>query len=544
MKEIKNKPENQGEKKFSFDMIWNDRYLRSIFLAGCAIILAALLYVVLRYTLLRPEEEIPEAERPFIVEKITEDQIQSIRVKNAYGGFYYYRGEDDAFYFEGAESMLYDASGAWMDNTSENMNDVLSSVSMTQSLTLLLGNMRATEEVIGYNKDNLSAYGFDDGGKSVVELTYQKDGANITKTVRFGNRTVAGNAYYVMVDGTEALYTLNDTYITRCLFCDVKDYFLPDVALAVPGGDYMNISELSIKKRGETFISFHSLSEDEKESLGDVFTHAFTVPAGYYPAEEKLQSFLETFSDFSGSTVVEFNLSSLLEDPAKREEAFEIFRKYSLVDLENKWVYELFYKYEEQNFDSTLYISQKLEVQNEADENGEKKYVYYVYSPGFDCIVEFDADTLPWVEWDRITFMDNHSFIVAIDKVGSIEFSYENTSAKFTLQGEGQDLKITSSNGVKVVTDNFRQLYKAILYTTLDGYAQKPEAASKILTMKITLRDGKTFNYEFFGMTARKAYYTMNGSGEFYINRDYVKQLMYACTGILNGETITVETKQ
>lgn len=544
MKDMKQTPASQEKKKFSFDMIWKDRYLRSIFLAACVIVLAALVYVVLRFTLLKPEEETPEAERPYIVEKLTEDQLQGIRVENDLSAFSYYRGEDNNFYFKGAESMLYDTSADWMDQNTESIDDVLSSVSMTQSLTLFLSNMRAAEVVDGYNKDNLEAYGLGNGGKAVVELSYVKDGASVTKTVRFGNPTVSGNAYYVMVDGDDSLYTLRDTYISRCIFCDVKDYFLPQVALPVSSSEYMNVSDLSIKKRGETFLALHSLTEEEKESIGDTFTHVFSEPAGYYPSSENLQSFLETFTSFSGTSVVEFDIASRLEDPAKREEVYELFRDYSLVDPENRWVYELYYKYEKQNYDTTLYISQKLEVQNEADENGEKKHVYYVYSPGFDCIVEFEADTLSWVEWDRITFMDNHSFVVSIDKVASIEFAYESTAAKFSLTGEGQDLKVTCSTGVKVDTDNFRQLYKAILFTTLDGYAQKPEAANKILTMNITLRDGKTYYYEFFGMTARKAYYTLNGSGEFYINRDYIKQMVAACTGILNGEKVIVDAKQ
>lgn len=543
-KKTESASETVTKKKFSFDQIWNDRYLRSIFLAACVVLAAVLVYTVLHFTILRPEEETPEPERPYIVEKLTEDQIQSIKVQNALGDFLYYRGEDDNFYFEGAESMLYDTSSDWLENNSENMDDILSSVSMTQSLTLLLSNMRAAEEVIGYDKANLAAYGMGEGGKAVVELTYMKGDDKITKILRFGNLTVSGDAYYVMVDGSDSLYTLKDTYISRCIFTDVKNYFRPQVAISPSSGDYMDISSLSVKKKGETFISLRAMKEEEKESLGDVFTHLFLTPEGYYPSEENLQIMLETFLSFSGKEVVEFDIASRLEDPEKREEVFDIFREYSLVDAQNRWVYELNYKYDQQDLETTLYISQKLEVADESAPEGEKEYVYYVYSPGFDCIVEFSADTLPWVEWDLITFMDNHSFIVSIDKVSSVRLSYESTDATFTLTGEGQALKVTSSTGVKVDTDNFRQLYKAILYTTLDGYAEKPAEASKILTLVITLRDGTKYEYDFFGMTARKAYYTLNGSGEFYINRDYVKQMMYACTGILNGETVTVDRKQ
>jgi hypothetical protein len=61
--------------------------------------------------------------------------------------------------------------------------------------------------------------------------------------------------------------------------------------------------------------------------------------------------------------------------------------------------------------------------------------------------------------------------------------------------------------------------------------------------MKISLRDGTTYDYEFFGMTARKAYYSLNGSGQFYINRDYVKQIISACTAVMNGDEVVVDRK-
>jgi hypothetical protein len=273
----------------------------------------------------------------------------------------------------------------------------------------------------------------------------------------------------------------------------------------------------------------------------ELFTHVFTNPEGYYPSTDSLQKILETFVNFSGEEVVEFNLSDKLSDPEKYEEAQKIFRLYSLADADNNWNYELYYKYKD--FDITLYISTRLEVTDSQEDAEESKYIYYVYSPDFDLIVEFDAEKLSWVEWDLLTLLDNHSFSVSIDQVASIELSYEDTHAKFTLQNTDSNLAITSSNGVKVVTDNFRQLYKAILFTTMDGYAVQPEEAAQILQMRILLRDGKEYSFDFYGMTARKAYYTLNGSGEFYVNRDYIKQIISACNGILAGETVVVDRK-
>ena len=44
-------------------------------------------------------------------------------------------------------------------------------------------------------------------------------------------------------------------------------------------------------------------------------------------------------------------------------------------------------------------------------------------------------------------------------------------------------------------------------------------------------------------MTARKAYYQLDGAGQFYINRDYVKQIISATTSLLNGEEVVADRK-
>ncbi len=540
--------------KFSLPALWQDKRMRSILISAAVILLCVIIYVVLLLTVLKPEvkEELPtvgnhgeqmQSGRPFVVDPVEVNRVLGIKVDNEFGGFNYYKGDDGAFYFEGAEAMYYDQTSDWMNGAEgQDLSNLMESVSMVESLVNLVRYMLATEEVVGYNKDNLQAYGLENGGKAAVTLTYSNDkGETESATVRFGNLTVSGSGYYVMVDGRDALYILQDTYITRCIFTDIKSYLLPQVAPPVSSTGYVDVKELTIKKKGETFASIRDLTDEEYKQAGEMFTHVFDSPSGYYPSTDNLQKLLERFISFTGESVIEYDITRRLQDPLLREEVQKLFRHYSLMDSENRWHYELFYRYD--SFNITLYISEKLEVtSNETD--AEPTYIYYVYSPDFDLIAEFDAADLEWVEWDLLKLLDNHSFSVSIDQVSTVELSYEDTNAKFTLQDTGDNLKVTASNGVKVDTDNFRQLYKAILFTTMEGYADKPAEADSILKLKIRLRDGKEYNYEFFGMTARKAYYTLNDSGEFYINRDYVKQIISACTGILNGETVTVDRKK
>ena len=533
--------------------VWSNKRLRSVFLAAFAILLSVAVYVVLLNTVLKPEEndELPTVGkhgeemangRPFVVDPFDADKLLGIQVENEFGGFHYYRGEDGNYYFENAEAIFYDQTSDWMNNTSQDMSNILESVSMVDSLVNMIRYMLANEEVEGYNKSNLSAYGLEGRGKAAATIRYENEnGEEDSKTVFFGNPTISGSGYYVMVEGRDALYVLGDTYITRCIFTDVRAYFLPQVAPSVDNSSYMDVKKLTIKKNGETYISLRELTEEEFSDNGELFTHVFEVPEGYYPSSENLQILLENFTSFIGESVVEYNIAEKMNDLTQADEMYQKFRDYSLMDANKKWNCELYYQYAD--FDITLYISQKLEVVNDTSTDGEALYVYYIYSPDFDLIAEFNAENLEWLEWDLLTLLDNHSFSASIDLVSSISLSYDNTNAKFTLQDEKENLKVTSSNGVKVDTDNFRQLYKAILFTTMDGYADKPEEAKKILTLDILFRDGKKYHFEFYGMTARKAYYTLNGSGEFYINRDYVKQMISACNGILKGEQVTVDWK-
>lgn len=548
------KEKNNQEKKFSLVKIWQDKRLRAILVSSVIILICALIYIVLLFTVLKGEEkEVMPTEgnhgeqmvngRPFVIDPVSSDRILSIDVENEFGGFRYYLGEDDQYYFENAEFMFYDQNTDFTDEETGNPTDVLSSLSMVDSLVSLARYMLATEEVVGYDKTNLAAYGLEERGQAAITLTYlnEKD-EPVSKTAFIGKPTVSGSGYYVMAEGREALYIVADNYLSKCIFTDVKAYFLPRVALPASSTEYNDVKELVIKKKGNVFASLRDLTDEEYKEAGELFTHVFTNPAGYYPSADNLQTLLETFVSFTGDEVIEYDIARRLSDPEQKDAVLDLFHHYSLMDTDNRWIYELYYKYAD--FDATLYISEKLEVtSDQSAESDEKKYIYYIYSPDFDLIAEFDASKLKWVDWEILDLLDNHSFSVPIDNVSSMEFSFEDTYAKFSLQGEKENLKVTSSNGVKVDTDNFRQLYKAVLFTTMDGYASKPEEADEILKLDILLRDGNEYHYVFYGMTARKAYYSLNGSGEFYINRDYVKQMMTACTDILEGKTVTVDRK-
>ena len=275
------KSQDSKMKRF-FASLWQDKRMRSIVVSAGVILLCALTYVVLLLTVLKPEvkEELPTegnhgeemvSGRPFIVDPVAVDKVRGIKVDNEFGGFNYYQGDDGQFYFEGAETMFYDQTSDWMkDAQGKDLSNLMESVSMVDSLVNLIRYMLATEEVEGYSKDNLAAYGLEGDGKATVTLTFENDQGKIeSKTVRFGNPTVSGTGYYVMVDGRDALYILQDTYITRCIFTDIKSYLLPQVAPPVSATAYVDVKELVIKKKGETFAGIRDLSDEEYKQSGE-----------------------------------------------------------------------------------------------------------------------------------------------------------------------------------------------------------------------------------------------------------------------------------
>ncbi len=543
------------ETKKGLPSAFQNKRLRVIILIAALILLAALVYLVLSLTILRaePEEELPtignhgetmQNGRPFVIEPLEADQILSIRVNNEYGGFYYYKGEDDQYYFEGIESLLYANISDWETSDISNIDDVANSISAVDTLFGLARYMLALTEVEGYDPANLAAYGLANGGGASMTVCHlDENGNEVEETVFFGNLTVTGNGYYVMYEGREAIYVVSEAAVSRCVYTDVTTYLLPLAAPYVSTSESGSVNQLTIKKHGEDFLAMRKLSDEEVDENGGLFSHVLTYPNSYYPSMDNMEPLFSMLSSFTGSSVVEYNISKLLENPEEnQEEITELFHKYNLFDAQNRWVYELYYDYEDSGFDTTLYISERLEVSGAA-EGEESEYLYYVYSPDFDVIIEFPADSLSWVEWDILSFLDNHSFATSINSVSEMNFVYPGTDITYKITGTDNDLTVTASNGVAVVTDNFRQLYKAVLYTTMDGYADLPEEGSLLLTLTITLQDGTVYRYDFYGMTARKAYYTLNGEGEFYINRDYVKQIIAANNTLMEGGEVIVSHK-
>lgn len=139
---------------------------------------------------------------------------------------------------------------------------------------------------------------------------------------------------------------------------------------------------------------------------------------------------------------------------------------------------------------TTYYLEQTLSISSRTESGS-----YYVGSDYCNQVVEIDEQYLNFVEWETIDWVENDFFNINIAYVTNIDFATPNGKVNFTLDNSASDKSKTGSdklvvyaNGKKLeysvfltsvtgkVTEkdavyNFRQFFKAMLYSSIEGMA-------------------------------------------------------------------------
>ena len=133
-----------------------------------------------------------------------------------------------------------------------------------------------------------------------------------------------------------------------------------------------------------------------------------------------------------------------------------------------------------------------------------------------------------------------------INNVRTITVESDTAVRTFDLEGEGQELIVTErETGWKPEVQNFRQFYKTLLSFHLQGYASSDlddgavaalTEGEPYLTLTIETRGDVVTEYRFYPYSTRRAYYTVNGDGEFYVLRDMATKV------ISDGEKVMTNT--
>jgi len=458
-----------------------------------------------------PDIELLEGEvlgtndRILMFEQMERSEIQEIEVHNEYGEFgFYWDEEDESFYVTGYPEAPYD-------------KEKISSLFVSSGYTLSM--KRVTTEC-----EDWSEYGLAPADNPAWYTIHGREGEE--HTVYIGDPIPTGAGYYVRYKDRNAVYIL-DSPLGTTLLQPLENMITPTLALPMNTNDYFTIENFTIMQGEDINIMITYLDEEEKAAEASMSAYKMLAPAHYTVNDSNYSIALEVLTAFQGT-------STLAYDPTEEE-----MEKYGLLDPE----FVLYYEY--QGIEQYIMFSKS--------ENGG----YYAYSILFNLITELDAATMEWLEWDLIHWVDAPIFMMNINDVETITVESDTATRTFDLVGEGQELVVTErATGFKPEVQNFRQFYKTLLSVDMQDYvyptanyeglteeqiAALDDSKDLYMTLTILTRAGQEKVYKFYPYSTRRAYYTVDGKGEFYVQRDMATKVITDAEKVMTNTEIDSE---
>ncbi len=431
------------------------------------------------------------SDRPFIYDVIAHDEVESIFIKNDVDSYKFNMDKTAGnLILEGGEDLVFDAE-------------------KLSYLYVCTCNMLAMAKVENPSED-LSVYGLEKGKDGKYFEVKTTDGE--TYTVYIGDVLPTGAAYYCKYENKPHIYVMSNLMESTVL-SDRTAYISPLLCAPVPENDYYGIENLRIVKNGELFVEFQKESEEHRDESAVASSHRMTYPAAYNPTTE-LDGILNLFVNFQGSRVVEVGLN---EDNVE---------KYGLANPSAEII--MTYSGEERRV-----------IFGAKTQDG---LSYYAYNTSHDTIIEVPTETVYFLDWDLIRFVSNSIFQMKIDSIDTLSLKANGIDKTYKLTGEGKELVVCDLADNKVIdTYSFRQFYIDVLMTSIEDYADAPSPLSEYARLTVNSRSGRTYDFVFYDLTTRRCYFTLNGVGEFCVNRDNVDKMINNIGKIIRGEAFKSE---
>lgn len=504
-----------------------------IVMASLFLVLTLLYFIVLSPLMKRKADEAnPPAEPPKLLEgealdvedkrtilmfpRAERKQMKSIEVINQYGSFICYRHEDDDnFYFKDHEQAPLSA-------------DTLASLVVAAGYTGTIE--RVTEKCEDWGMFGLA----EEDSPAYYKLTLL-DGT--THEIYIGDMIKSGGGYYARYKDRDALYVLSNT-IASTLLVPLETLVTPYLGMLMDQQTYALTDEFILMKNGETFvyITYDKSVQNTDEAVYSVYDMHY--PGQYTVNDNKYTEVLLTFCTLKGAATLKVG-----EVGQMLHEDEEIMAQYGFENLSNA-PYELYYKYGNQ--DSLILFAP----------SGIDGY-YFAYSYLYNLIALVEATSVPYLEWSTKDFIGNQLFHESINDVYDIEISGVITNGAgevekeineiFNLRGNANDIIITPESTGKPFSDdlvrNFKQFYMVMLLVDIQGYmrGEGVEDYSKlpeIACVKVTMDDGSVLEYKYYSYSSRRCYVTVNGEGEFYVNKKDVFKMLCDANRAAHGLTV------
>lgn len=429
-------------------------------------------------TYIGPYGETMKNGRPFIVDDIENEVLDTIEVHNTLDEYTMVHKESGAYKISGLEGYEEDE-----------MLMPLLRVNATHLLALRF--------IDNAELDNLEQYGINKEDPAVwFKVTYNKGQGSYKILV--GDKTPDEDGYYAMLEGRDAVYVI-DTGIESCILQPKIAYVTPKFVDTVESNYLYTLKDFVLNKNGEHFLTI-------EKSVGDVTygnnsSHRLTYPAYNYATNmANFEAVLTALSELKGASTLYYGDS--ITDELLCELGFFDAEGNDTADFSLKYAYPAFSEY--------LYIMKDVETGD-----------YMVYSLKENIIVSVPYSAMAFLEWEMLQWVSAEIYMLDIEDIATVEFVRGTESAKYILTGEADTLA-ASCNNIPVDINGFKELYKSIMYVLVTAYAKESTYGGEQLGLIITTEKGEVLDYRFYTNSATNSYYTLNGFGEFYVSADKV----------------------
>ncbi len=453
------------------------------------------------------------------------ENIKQIDVTNEKGSYtFYYDKEEADFILKDYESAPFDKE-------------------MLSSLIVATGFPAVMTRVVE-NADNLAEYGLAEDDNPAYYVLETRDGKK--HKVFIGDMIPTGAGYYAKYESRDVVYIV-DASISTTLLGSVTNLISPILFIPVTQTNYFTVKDFILSKDGKPFIQLTSETVVEKDETGEKYEnlkeYKMLYPSAGYEVSSKYDELLQGFQETNGLAVVEIGKDKDIEKDGKLPN--EILEKYNLVSPK----YELLFTHS--GIQNDILISEKTE-----------EGIYYAYSILFNTIVSFQEDTLAWLEWDLIDYIEKEIFQYNINDIRSISVKADGIDETFyiyTSEGEtttnpvtgatttamNLQVKLKSSGEYLPDSENFRKFYMVLLNVKLvkDADVLDEKGLEKLAEITVYTNDNKEIRMAFYPYATRRCFFTLNGKGEFYVLKDAVDKVVRDAKKVLAGESVDYQSK-
>ncbi len=386
--------------------------------------------------------------------------------------------------------------------------------------------------------DDLSIYGLADSDYPRKVTIEDLDG--VTNTFYIGSIIPAEGGYYCRAEGRSAVYIINDASITPLLRTS-ESLIQPILGPVFDSNTAIMMDSFVLSKNGQRFVSirFKELDVDNVKKS----SYEMTYPAKYIVNDSNYSSnVLNAIATAEGYLVVAAG-NGTSEGMLYKNQA--LMAQFGFYDTENP-PFEVYYEYG----DIAGYVM--------FTESGSDAY-YYAYSLIWDTIILIEKSKVAFLEWDLLEYVNDRIFYEYIRDVSSLSISGKlvyaqqthNINEKFTYEYIDDVMTCKSmytlddkKNNVTYTGSYEAQNYILAFYTValsvdIEGYISEKDInfnmndAEEYARFTIEYVNGETTTYVFYKFSGY-CYFTIDGSGDFYVSTSDVNRLLVSAVRAAN----------